>query len=196
MINSKYLFSNLDLRKLIVPLVIEQILSMLVGMVDTVMVSYAGEAAISGVALVDMINYLFITVFSSIATGGAVIVSQYLGDRQKGQANLAASQLYTISALISGAIAAVCLLCHRQILHPTSFNLSNTLRAAGDVKYTMYTGIASMIVFRLGSAVLFAIVLNLGVIGVWIAMGSDWLARSVAFWLRYRSGKWKAYRAI
>ena len=81
-------------------------------------------------------------------------------------------------------------------LHPTSFNLSNTLRAAGDVKFTMYAGIASMIVFRLGSAVLFAIVLNLGVIGVWIAMGSDWLARSIAFWLRYRSGKWKAYRAI
>ena len=53
-----------------------------------------------------------------------------------------------------------------------------------------------MIVFRLGTAVLFAIVLNLGVIGVWIAMGSDWLARSVAFWLRYKSGKWKAYRAI
>jgi Na+-driven multidrug efflux pump len=102
---------------LILPLVVEQILSMLVGMVDTVMVSYAGEAAISGVALVDMINYLFITVFAAIATGGAVIVSQYLGDRQEQQANLAASQLYTISLLISGVIAAVCLLGHRQILN-------------------------------------------------------------------------------
>lgn len=441
------LFSDRDLKKMILPLVIEQILSMLVGIVDTVMVSYAGEAAISGVALVDMINYLFITVFSSIATGGAVIVSQYLGDRQKHQADLAASQLFTIAGLISGVIAAVCLLLHRQILillygsveadvmaasvtyfaitalsfpflglynaaaalfrsmkktnvtmyvsllmnginvagnaigifvlkagvagvavptliaravaailmtalalnagnpvsvrprqvfswnggmvrrilkiaipngienglfalgkvlvvsiialfgtaqiaangvansidmisivvvnamnlaivtvvgqcvgareydqaayftgkmmkmsyfwttllgilvclclplirfffdvsdetwrytcilvimhnalaaalHPTSFNLSNTLRAAGDVNYTMYAGIASMIVFRLGSAVLFGIVLDLGVIGVWIAMGSDWLARSVAFWLRYRSGKWKQFRAI
>ena len=111
------LFSNLDLRKLILPLVVEQILSMLVGMVDTVMVSYAGEAAISGVALVDMINYLFITVFAAIATGGAVIVSQYLGDRQEQQANLAASQLYTISLLISGVIAAACLAGHKQILN-------------------------------------------------------------------------------
>ena len=441
------LFSNRDLKILIFPLVVEQILSMLVGMVDTVMVSYAGEAAISGVALVDMINYLFITIFAAIATGGAVIVSQYLGDRQEKQANLAAGQLYTISAVVSTVIALLCFAFHKGILHllygsveadvmeasityfaitalsfpflgiynaaaalfrsmkktnvtmyvsllmnainvvgnaigifvlkagvagvavptliarataaivmtvlalnaskpisvqprnvfswhgdmirrilniaipngienglfalgkvlvvsiislfgtvqiaangiansidmisivvvnamnlaivtvigqcvgareydqaqyytgkmmkisyffttvlgvivciclplirffydvsdetwrytcilvvmhnalaaalhPTSFNLSNTLRAAGDVKYTMYAGIASMLVFRLGSAVLFAMVLNLGVIGVWIAMGSDWLARSVAFWLRYRSGKWKAYRAI
>ena len=71
-----------------------------------------------------------------------------------------------------------------------------TLRAAGDVKYTMYTGIGSMVVFRLGSAMLFAVWLDLGVIGVWIAMGMDWLARSVAFYLRYRSGKWKQFRAI
>ena len=110
------LFSNRDLKILIFPLVIEQILSMLVGMVDTVMVSYAGEAAISGVALVDMINYLFITIFAAIATGGAVIVSQYLGDRQEKQANLAAGQLYTISAVVSTVIALVCFVFHKGIL--------------------------------------------------------------------------------
>lgn len=441
------LFSDSDLKKLIAPLVVEQVLSMLVGMVDTVMVSYAGEAAISGVALVDMVNYFFITVFTALATGGAVIVSQYLGSRDKANAQLAASQLYTVSVLASAVIGGVCLLFHGGILkllygsvepevmaasvtyfvitavsypflgaynaaaalyrsmkktnvtmyvslfmnvvnvvgnsigifvlkagvagvavptliarmaaaiamtvlaldgrnlvsirirdvlcwhgdmirrilrigvpggienglfslgkvlvvsiislfgttqiaangiansidmiaiivvnamnlaivtvvgqcvgakeyeqaayytgklmktsyitttvlgilvclclplirlfydvseetwqltcilvvmhnalaaalHPTSFNLSNTLRAAGDVKYTMYTGIGSMIVFRLGSAVLFAIWMNLGVIGVWMAMGMDWLARSVAFYARYRSGKWKQFRAI
>ncbi len=53
-----------------------------------------------------------------------------------------------------------------------------------------------MIVFRLGTAVLFGMVLNLGIIGVWIAMGMDWLARSVAFVIRYKSGKWKEYKAI
>ena len=110
------LFSNRDLKILIFPLVIEQILSMLVGMVDTVMVSYAGEAAISGVALVDMINYLFITIFAAIATGGAVIVSQYLGDRQEKQANLAAGQLYTISAVVSTVIALLCFAFHKGIL--------------------------------------------------------------------------------
>ena len=56
------LYSNQDLRRMLVPLVIEQVLVMLVGMVDTVMVSGAGEAAVSGVALVDMVNYLIITV--------------------------------------------------------------------------------------------------------------------------------------
>ncbi len=441
------MFTRTDLKKLIFPLVIEQILVMLVGIADTVMVSYAGEAAISGVSLVDMINYLFITVFAAIATGGAVIVAQYLGSGDTASAGRSASQLYTLAGLISLACAAVCLAFHRGILsvlfgaiepdvmeaavlyfvitalsfpflglynagaalfrtmqktdatmyvsllmnavnvagnaigifvlhagvlgvavptllsrivaaaamtalarsernpifirwrevfrwegdtirrilriavpngvenglfalgkvlvvsiialfgttqiaangvansidqiaivvvsainlamvtvvgqcvgageygqaqrytktlmrvsylataalgaavvaclpvlrgfydlsdetwtlscilivmhnvlaallHPTSFNLSNTLRAAGDVNYTMYVGIASMVVFRLGSAVLFGIVLDLGVIGVWIAMGMDWLARSIAFAVRYKSGKWKRFRAI
>lgn len=90
------MFTNKALKNLIVPLVIEQILVMLVGMVDTMMVSHAGEAAISGVALVDMIDYLIITIFSALATGGAVIVSQYLGGRQKKQANTSAGQLITI----------------------------------------------------------------------------------------------------
>ena len=74
--------------------------------------------------------------------------------------------------------------------------LANGLRAAGDAKFTMYVGIGSMLVFRLGSAVLFGVMLNLGILGVWIAMGMDWLGRSVAFLLRYRSGKWKNFRAI
>lgn len=73
------LFSNQDLKKLIIPLIIEQILIMIVGMADTMMVSYVGEAAISGVGLVDMVNNLIITVLTAIATGGAVIVSQYIG---------------------------------------------------------------------------------------------------------------------
>lgn len=64
------MFSNKDLRKLIFPLVIEQALVMMVGIVDTVMVSYVGEAAISGVALVDMINYLIIVVLSAIGWCG------------------------------------------------------------------------------------------------------------------------------
>lgn len=441
------MFSNQALKRLLVPLVIEQVLVMLVGMADTMMVSYAGEAAISGVALVDMVNYLMITVLAAVATGGAVIVSQYLGSRQKQQADHSAGQLMTITVLISvaimmisvifcrpllrllfgsieedvmdaastyfwitacsfpflgiynssaaifrsmrktsvtmyvtllmnainvagnavgifvlhagvegvayptllsRAIAAIVMtalafhkenqvvlswraifswkreLMHRilriaipngienglfalgrvlvtsivslfgttqiaangvansvdqisiivvnavnlavvtvvgqcigageyeqaklyirklmkisyistivlgglvclglplimrlydlseetvllscilivmhnvmaAVLHPTSFNLANSLRAAGDVQFTMYTGIGSMLIFRLGSAVLFGIVLNMGIIGVWIAMGMDWLARSVAFLFRYKSEKWKEFRSI
>lgn len=441
------LFSNRDLKKLLCPLVIEQILVMLVGMVDTAMVSSVGEAAVSGVALVDMVNFLVITVLTALTTGGAVILSQYLGNRQPDRASFSAGQLMMISALFSTGIMAACIvfrgpilrlffgtvepdvmaaaltyflvtacsfpflgiynaaaaqfrslgrtnmtmyvslmmnainiagdligisvlhagvlgvavptlvsrglaalamsaLAFRQenavrlswrniltweretagrilriavpggvenglfalgkvlvtsvvsqfgtvqiaangvsnsvnqiaiivvsavnlavitvvgqcvgageygqaehytrklmmvsyastavlggavclllplilrfyhlepetlrlaalltvmhnllaiALHPTSFNLANSLRAAGDVKYTMYVGVLSMVVFRLGSAFLFGVVLHWGVIGVWIAMGMDWLARSAAFVLRYRRKTWQTFRVI
>ena len=441
------LFSNQSLKKLIWPLIVEQVLIMIVGMADTMMVSYAGEAAISGVGLVDMVNNLIITVLAAIATGGAVIVSQYIGSQDKEKANFASGQLMTITAVISVVIMIFCLVFHKMVLslffgsieadvmkasityflitalsfpflgvynsssalfrsiektkvtmyvsllmnainivgnyigviilgagvagvavptlvsrivaalimfalsldhkndvyvkirdirtmnmpmmkrilqiavpngienglftlgrvlvtsivalfgtsqiaansvagsidqiavvvvnainlgivtvvgqcvgandynqathyikklmkisyivtaiiggivivalpwildlytlsneardftyilvimhnvmafalHPTSFVLPNGLRAAGDVKYSMYVGIGSMIAFRLGAAVLFGIVLNMGIIGVWIAMGADWLCRSVCFMIRFIKGKWKEFKII
>ncbi|MDE6659947.1 MAG: MATE family efflux transporter [Eubacterium sp.] len=441
------MFSNKDLKKLIVPLVIEQLLVMLVGMIDTMMVSHAGESAVSGVALVDMIDYLIITILSALATGGAVVVSQYIGSRDKNKANISAGQLFNVSAILSILIMIFCLVFHKEVLkllfgkvekdvmqacvtyflitafsfpflgiynagaalfrsmqktnitmyisalmnviniagnaigifvfkagvagvaiptlisrttaavlitillfkqkyeihythksilsikkecagrilkialpnsienglfalgrvlvsgivalfgttqiaahgiansifpipvlvvnainlamitvvgqcigsgeyqqstyytkklmkisyistavlgalicaflpfipylyevsdetyryiciliiihnsfsvllHPTSFNLANSLRAAGDVKFTMIIGISSMLVFRLGSGILFGITMNLGVIGVCIAMCMDWFARSVAFLIRYKSGKWKTIKVI
>ena len=71
------LFSQKDLLRLVGPLLIEQFLAVTVGMADTMMVSRCGEAAISGVSLVDMINNLIIVLFAALATGGAVVVSQY-----------------------------------------------------------------------------------------------------------------------
>lgn len=440
-------FSNQDLKRLIVPLVVEQTLVMFVGIADTMMVSNAGEAAVSGVALVDMINYLVIVVLAALDTGGAVIISQYLGKINKEKADHAASQLLLQTALISVFLMVFCLLFHKGLirlffgaiepdannaavtyfiitamsfpflgfynasaaifrsmkktnvtmkiaflvnciniignaigiygfragvmgvaiptliarvigavimtalcfsqknpvtiswskicrwnsmmirkimqiavpngienglftlgrvlvtsivalfgtsqiaangvafsidqialtvvnannlamvtvvgqcmgakdpesaakytkklmkisyisttlltilvclllpfirnfyqlsdqtwrttcilvishnilascLHPTSFNLPSSLRASGDAKYTMYCGIISMIVFRLGTAYLFGILLNLGVYGVWVAMGMDWLARSVMFVLRYRKGKWRNIQLV
>lgn len=441
------MFTNAQLKRLILPLIVEQVLMMLVGMADTIMISYAGEAAISGVSLVDMVNNLIIYVLAAIATGGAVIVSQYVGSNDQKKANFSSSQLITIAFLISTGIMVFCFLFYRRILitlfgsveisvmeaattyfliccvslpflgvynasaalyrsmshtkvtmyvtlgmnliniignvigvfvlhagvagvavptllarvfaglimlyccfdheqqisvtwkeiltfdvpmmkrilrialpngienglfhlgkvlvtsivalfgtahiaangvansvdqivpivvnamnlaivtvvgqcvganaydmakmyihkfmkisyiasfvlsvlvffalpsllqmyslsdevcrlayiliimhnvlgvllHPTSFVLANGIRAAGDVKFTMYTGILSMILFRLGTAWIFGIVLGQGVIGVWIAMGMDWLCRSIAFVIRYRSEKWTKYRAI
>lgn len=441
------MFSNQSLKKLIWPLIIEQILVMIIGMADTMMVSYAGEGAISGVGLVDMVNNLIITVLAAVATGGAVIVSQYIGSQDHKRANFASGQLMTITVIISTVIMIFCLIFHKVILslffgsieadvmkacisyflitalsfpflgiynsssaifrsiektkitmyvsllmnainiignyigviilgvgvvgvavptlisrivaavimfilslnhknavyikikdiltwnmgmikrilniavpngienglftlgrvlvtsivalfgtsqiaansvagsidqiaivvvnainlaivtvvgqcvgandydqatyyikklmkisyvvtaiigglviialpwilnlytlsdearnftyilvimhnimafalHPTSFVLPNGLRAAGDVKYSMYVGIGSMIVFRLGAAVLFGIIFNMGIIGVWIAMGADWLCRSVCFMIRFIKGKWKGFKVI
>ena len=79
--NEKYIgkmFSNTDLKVLIVPLVIEQFLAITVGMSDTVMVSFAGEAAVSGVSLVDMVNNVIISLLAALATGGAVVISQFI----------------------------------------------------------------------------------------------------------------------
>lgn len=441
------MFSNKTLRNMIVPLVVEQVLVMLVGIMDTGMISYVGEAAISGVALIDMINYLVTTVLAAVDTGGAVIVSQYLGRKDREGANESASQLVSVSVVFSLALAVLCILFHRLILgalfgavaedvmqaavtyflitamsfpflglynssaalfrtmkktkitmyvsllmnlinvigntigifvlyagvagvavptlisramaaaimfflilrkenelsvswkkilswnpvqvlnilkiavpngienglfalgkvlvtsivalfgtsqiaangvansidqiailvvsainlailpivgqcvgagaydeatrytrklmgisyistgllsllvaailpfvlnfydltpetrvlsiqlimahnimafalHPTSFNLANSLRASGDVRITMYIGIGSMLLFRLGTAYVCGVVLGLGIYGVWAAMGMDWLARSAAFCLRWKSGKWKEIRVI
>ena len=73
-----FLFSKKDLQRLIIPLIIEQFLAITIGMADTVMVSSCGEAAVSGVSLVDAINILLINIFSALATGGAIISSQYI----------------------------------------------------------------------------------------------------------------------
>src|SRR5699024_10904273 len=94
------LFTNRQLVRLLWPLIIEQALAVLVGMADTVMVSSVGDAAISGVSLVDMINNLIINVFAALATGGAVVTSQFLGARKPEQASRSAGQLVTLSALL------------------------------------------------------------------------------------------------
>ena len=80
------LFTNRQLLTLLWPLIIEQMLEILVGMADTVMVTTAGEAAVSGVSLVDGLNMLLIQIFAALSTGGAVVVSQYLGRREAEQA--------------------------------------------------------------------------------------------------------------
>lgn len=87
------LFSGKDLRKLIVPLMFEQLLAVLVGLVDTLMVSQSGEAAVAGVALVDNINRLIIQVMSALATGGAVVCSQYVG---KGKDDESKNQVHSL----------------------------------------------------------------------------------------------------
>ncbi len=73
------MFSGKDLRKLIIPLIIEQLLGISVGMFDTIMISSLGDAAVSGVSLVDMINVLVMNIFAALATGGAVICAHELG---------------------------------------------------------------------------------------------------------------------
>lgn len=90
------MYTGKQLRALVMPLMFEQFLNVMVGMVDTLMVSKAGEAAVSGVALTTNINLLIIQVMAALATGGAVVCSQYNGRRDTKDATYAAGQLETV----------------------------------------------------------------------------------------------------
>ena len=112
----KRLFSNKQLFLLIIPLIIEQALNILVGLADGVMVSSAGEAAISGVSLVDMVNTVVLTLFTGLATGGAVVTSQYLGARKYHDAKKSVGQLIMMAAVMGTACGALCYLFAKPIL--------------------------------------------------------------------------------
>lgn len=109
-------FSNQQLKEMIVPLFFEQLLVMLVGMADTLVVSYAGESAVSGVSLVNQFNTIFIYLFTALASGGAVVISQYIGRGQKNAAGASASQLLLFSTGFSVVVAGVILVGNEWVL--------------------------------------------------------------------------------
>lgn len=110
------LFSNEKLMAMIIPLFLEQLLIMLVGMADTLVVSYAGEAAVSGVSLVNQFNTIFIYLFTALASGGAVVISQYIGRKKNDDAGESASQLLSFSAIFSILIAVMVLIGNEGML--------------------------------------------------------------------------------
>ena len=116
MMEEQKLFTKQDLRRLIIPLIFEQTLAITVGMADTVMISSAGEAAVSGVSLVDMFNNLIISVLSALATGGAVVTSHFIGAGKKEEARRSAKQLIYTAGMITVAVSLIVILLNRQII--------------------------------------------------------------------------------
>lgn len=110
------MFNRSELKKLIFPLIIEQLLGLTIGMIDTVMVASVGEAAVSSISLVDSINILLINIFAALATGGAIVSSQYIGREDVRSANIAAKQLLLVVAVLSSAIMALCLMFRAPLL--------------------------------------------------------------------------------
>ena len=129
------------LIQLIWPLIIDQILIVLVGIVDTVMVASLGEAAVGGVSLVDSINVLFLFVFNSLTTGGAVVCSQYLGRNDRENASNGARQLIYSSAVISGFFGLLMLLCRVPILGFIYGNIEHGVMIEAET-YFFYTAIS------------------------------------------------------
>ena len=113
---SKPLFTRQQLTALLLPLIAEQALSVTIGLADTLMVSSVGEAAVSGVSLVDTFNTLMIQIMTALATGGAVVASQYIGHREEKNARAAAAQIMFIMSSFSILVAAVVVVGRHAIL--------------------------------------------------------------------------------
>ncbi len=129
------MFSGKELRKLILPLIIEQVLAVTIGIADTVMVSSAGEAAVSGIALIDSINILLINLFTAMATGGAIIATQYIGSKQPEKARNSAAQLEVTVAVIASVIMVACVLLRRPIIRLVFGKIEADVMANADVYF-------------------------------------------------------------
>ena len=114
--NTNVLFDRKRLVRLIVPLIVEQVLAVTVGMADMVMVSGAGETAVSGISLVNTICVLLIVIFTSMASGGSVVGAQFLGSGDKKTACHAAEKLVMICGLIALVICGISFFGNRWIL--------------------------------------------------------------------------------
>lgn len=153
-IRGKMLFSSKDLYKLIFPLIIEQLLAVLVGMADTIMVAAVGESAVASVSLVDNISILLLGVFAALATGGAVVAGQFLGYGDEKKACRAGEQLILFMAIFSVVIMGLMYACKWFILHVV-FGQIEPLVMEYSNKYLMIVtaSIPFMALYNAGAAI-------------------------------------------
>lgn len=201
---SRPMFTNAALRQLIIPLLLEQLLAMTVGLAAVVMITSVGEAAVSGVSLVDSLNVLVISILSALCTGGAVVCAQYIGRQEPENARKSARQLIYISLIFSVSVGAVLLCAPRFFIHLifgaveasvaesariyllfsalsfpflALYNACAALfRAMGNSRVSLYVSLV-MNVVNISLNTLFLYGLHFGVLGVSIATAS---ARAVA----------------
>lgn len=152
---SHYLFSNRELANLIGPLVIEQLLAVFVGMADSIMVANVGEAAVSGVSLVDNIMILIINIFAALATGGAVVVGQYIGRKDEKSACKAATQLVWFVSLSAVAIMILVYLGKDIILNQVFGHITAEVKGHADIYLLIVTASIPFIALYNGGAAIF-----------------------------------------
>ena len=199
-------FPNAALKAMILPLLIEQVLQMVVGLADTMMVSYAGEAVVAGVGLDTMVYTIFIYLFTAVSAGGAVVVSQYIGSGERENADQAASQIFHIAGLLSLVCMAL-MLCFGssllQAMYPeteeTTMRACQTymwivaisfpanalynagaavFRAMGQTKITMWASLVANLINVAGNAI-GIFVLKAGAAGVAWPTTISWYAAAV-----------------
>ncbi|MGN0316165.1 MAG: MATE family efflux transporter [Fusicatenibacter sp.] len=215
-------FTNETLKTMIIPLFLEQLLVMLVGMADTLIISYAGEAAVSGVSLVNQFNTIFIYLFTALASGGAVVISQYIGRGAKEDAGESASQLLLFSVAFSVMIAVFVLIGNEKVLRFLFGKVENDVmqacivylrisaysypalavynagaslfRSIGKTSVTMYLSAASNLINIIGN-VIGVFVLKAGVAGVaYPSLIARTFSAVVITWLCFRKKQEVVYR--
>lgn len=142
----EHLFSNRKLFLLLIPIIAEQFLNSLMGMADSMMVSNVGAAALSGVSLVDSINNLVVQAFNAMATGGVIICSTYIGQKDIKRANDAARQVLLVSAFISFALMLICLIFRKGLLSLIFGSIDADVMEAANIYFLLtilsYPGIS------------------------------------------------------
>ena len=134
-------WNNRALFSLLWPLIVEQLLAVAMGAIDTVMVSSVGEHAVSGVNIVDNINNLLIIAFGALCTGGAVVVSQYIGRKDYSNSSLAAKQLVYSAVIISLFIMAIAVVLRRPIVRLVYGSIEDNVMDAASI-YFLFTGLS------------------------------------------------------
>ena len=162
-------FSDRDLRRLIVPLVIEQMLAITVGLFDSVMVSQVGEAAISAVSLVDTVNVLMVNAFSELATGGAVITGQYLGRREPAKAGHSGAQLLLFMGEASLLIMALFYLAKGFVLGVVFGQVEPDVAAYANTYYIIVEASIPFLAIYSAGAALFRVMGN-SKISMWVSL--------------------------
>lgn len=190
------LFSNKDIFKIITPILIQQLLAIAIGMVDSVMVSSVGESAVSGVSLVNTINVLFLNFFGALSGGGAIVIAQLIGKKDLTTAKETGKQVIYLTTAFSTLLTVVGLLLRKQLLNLvfgkvdldvmeyalTYFfytllsypaiaiysSVASICRAEGETKKPMIFSVASNLLNLLGNALLIY-GFNMGVAGAAIA---------------------------
>ena len=157
---SKLLFDNKALTALIIPLIIEQLLAVFVGMADSIMVASVGEAAVSGVSLVDNIMILFINAFAALATGGAVIAGQYLGQKNEKESCKAATQMVWFITILSLIIMAGIYLAKWFILHVVFGQIDADVMGHANTYLLIVTASIPFIALYNGGAAIFRVMGN------------------------------------
>lgn len=183
------MFDNAALFRLILPLIIEQFLTIAVGMVDSIMVSSVGEAAVSAVSLVDTVNVLIVNLFTALATGGAVVAGQYLGRNDSENAERSGNQLLLFTGASALAVMALVYLCHNLLLDVVFGSLTPNVRTFCNSYLLIVTASIPFIALYNSGAALFRVMGNSNVsMSVSIVMNTVNIAGNALLIYRLRLG--------